>query len=114
MIADLFAESQSSLDTEKQKARDLMNRINQLEVRVDKEVIRAYQNEESSRVATSKNLENLHREILVLKTQSEESSHSSDTEGKDEEARKKLEALEGRLQSMEGEVKDAWNWGKVQ
>lgn len=112
MIADLFAESQSSLDTEKQKARDLMNRINQLEVRVDKEVIRAYQNEESSRVATSKNLENLHREILVLKTQSEESSHSSDTEGKDEEARKKLEALEGRLQSMEGEVKDALELGQ--
>lgn len=112
MLADRYSESQSALDIEKQRSRDLMNLINKLEARVDKELVRAYQNEESSRVATSKNLENLHREISVLKVQSAEASVNQDTAGKDEEARKKLDALEGRLQSMEGEVKDALELGQ--
>lgn len=110
IIADLRAERESEqkqLGTDIRKVHEVAYKVGQLETRVDKEVLRA---QEDTRVATFKGLESLQRDIRSLQSQQSEMAQSTgrpEGPSKDEEARTKLQALEDRLGSFEGGVKEA-------
>lgn len=96
------------LDGDLRRAREVASKIYQLESRVDKEAVRAQKLQEDAATIASKGIEHLSREIRAL--QSQQSSHQPDSQ--DEEARAKLRALEERLGSMEGGVKEALELGQ--
>ncbi|KAH8118002.1 hypothetical protein DFH11DRAFT_1850949 [Phellopilus nigrolimitatus] len=115
MLAGLQADTlseHSRLDNDLRRAHEVATRVGQLESRIDKEVGRAQKLEEDARTSTFKGLESLQREIRVLHTRQSEQASQVEGPSTDEEARAKLRALEDRLGSVEGGVKEAIELGQ--
>ncbi|KAI0360041.1 hypothetical protein OH77DRAFT_1393956 [Trametes cingulata] len=113
-----------SLDVERSRAyiegdtkhhADLLGRVGALESRVQKESIRAQDAETKFRASTSEGLNAVKKEIAQLYAQVQaqrEAEARRPTVGSDEEARAKLKALEERVGTVEGGVKEALELGK--
>ena len=116
MLAGLQAESISErdrIDTGLRRAHEIAKHIDQLENRVDKEIGRLMKSEEDSRTSAFKGLESIHKEVRALQNQQkEQASRMPKGPVNDEEARAKLTALEERLGSMEGNIKQALELGQ--
>ncbi|KAI0768136.1 hypothetical protein BD413DRAFT_614790 [Trametes elegans] len=94
---------------------DLVGRIGALESRVQKESVRAQDAETKFRTTTSEGLNAVKKEIAQLYAQVQaqrEAEARRPTVGSDEEARAKLKALEERVGTVEGGVKEALEIGK--
>lgn len=136
-IAELSARLQSienalsglSLDQERARARlesevkqhaEVAGRLGSLESRVQKENARAAEGEQVWRSHTSQGLQAVRSEVEALQAQlrAQQISNSgkperTDKDGTDEEARARLRALEERVGSVEGGVKEALEIGKT-
>ncbi|KAI0635751.1 hypothetical protein C8Q77DRAFT_1051658 [Trametes polyzona] len=94
---------------------DIVGRVGALETRVQKESIRAQDAESKFRASTSEGLSSVKKEIAQLYAQIQaqrEAEARRPTVGSDEEARAKLKALEERVGTVEGGVKEALELGK--
>lgn len=129
-IAELAARLQSienalsglSVDHERTRSRqetgtkshaELITRLGSLETRIREANERAIEAEEQYRTSASQGLKAVRREVEVLQAQLEASGGvHGDVEGNDAEAREKLKALEERVGSVEGGVKEALEMGK--
>ncbi|CDO74910.1 hypothetical protein BN946_scf184988.g17 [Trametes cinnabarina] len=113
-----------SLDVERSRAyiegdtkhhADLLGRVGALETRVQKESIRAQDAESKFRATTSDNLNAVKKEISQLYAQIQaqrEAEARRPTAVNDEEVRAKVKALEERVGTVEGGVKEALELGK--
>ncbi|KAI0649346.1 hypothetical protein C8Q79DRAFT_507981 [Trametes meyenii] len=113
-----------SLDVEKSRAyiegdtkhqADILGRVGALESRVQKESIRAQDAETKFRSSTSEGLTAVKKEIAQLYAQVQaqrEAEARRPATGNDDEARAKLKALEERVGTVEGGVKEALELGK--
>lgn len=105
--------SRSRLDTEAKSQADLVGRLGNLESRIQKENIRALEAEQQYRLSANQGLQTVRKEVEILQAHLEQHGGSrGDVEGNDEEARAKLKALEERVGSVEGGVKEALEIGK--
>jgi SUN domain-containing protein 1/2 len=108
------------LDTEVKSHVELVGRLGNLETRVQREGARALEAEEVYRASNGQGLLAVRREVEVLQAQllaqaargGTGSGDHGDVEGNDEEARARLKALEERVGSVEGGVKEALEMGK--
>ena len=78
------------LDNDVRRAQEIANRVNSLESRIEKEVIRMQKSGEDIRSSAFKGLEGIQREIRSLQVQQAELSSRTDVPRNDEEARAKL------------------------
>ena len=112
--------ARTKLDTEVKGHVELVGRLGNLETRVQREGARALEAEEVYRASSSQGLLAVRREVEVLQAQllaqaargGTGSGDHGDVEGNDEEARARLKALEERVGSVEGGVKEALEMGK--
>lgn len=108
--------SRVKLDTEVRSHAEVVGRLGSLETRIQREGARALEAEERHRASAGQGLLAVRQEVEVLQAQLR--AHGSgagergDTEASDEEARVRLKALEERVGSVEGGVKDALEMGK--
>ncbi|KAH9972829.1 hypothetical protein BGW80DRAFT_1312790 [Lactifluus volemus] len=132
-IAEISARLQSlenafaglSLDTEQSRARidnqlrghsDVSGRLGALESRLQKEGTRAAEDRNVDRITASQGLQTVRHEIDALRSivasaqQSEREARAGPAS--DEEARRKLSALEERIGNVEGGVREALELGK--
>ncbi|KAI0749477.1 hypothetical protein C8Q80DRAFT_1269353 [Daedaleopsis nitida] len=103
------------LEGETKHRSDVVGRLGSLETRIQKESIRAQDVETKFRATTSDGINAVKKEVSHLSTQLQslrEAESRRPTVGSDEEARAKLKALEDRVGSVEGGVKDAVELGK--
>ncbi|OSD06405.1 hypothetical protein PYCCODRAFT_1431414 [Trametes coccinea BRFM310] len=94
---------------------ELVGRVGALESRVQKESIRAQDAESKFRATTSDNLNAVKNEIAKLYAQIQaqrEAEAKRPTTANDEEVRAKVKALEERVGTVEGGVKEALELGK--
>lgn len=94
---------------------DLVGRVGSLESRVQKESSRVQDSEAKLRASTNDGLNSVKKEIAQLYAQIQaqrEADARRPTSGSDAEARAKLKALEDRVGSVEGGVKEALELGK--
>jgi SUN domain-containing protein 1/2 len=95
---------------------DLVGRLGSLESRVQRETARAVDAEMQVRTSTSQGLDTVRHQVEVLHAELEARSGQQNGEvgerGSDEEARARLKALEERVGSVEGGVKEALDIGK--
>ena len=92
---------------------ELVGRLGSLESRIQKENMRALEVEQLYRTSTSQGLQTVRHEVEVLKAQLQTQGNAhGENEGNDQEARAKLKALEERVGSVEGGVKEALEMGK--
>ncbi|KAK7033206.1 hypothetical protein R3P38DRAFT_2921344, partial [Favolaschia claudopus] len=103
------------LDTERTRTRiqeearmnaELVGKVGALETRVDKESARTHEAEAASRDATSLGLKGMKQEMEALHVMVQ-GIQGGGAPGSDDEARMKLKALEERVGSVEGGVRDA-------
>ncbi|KAI0250226.1 hypothetical protein BJV78DRAFT_1376715 [Lactifluus subvellereus] len=114
-----------SFDTEQSRARidnqarshsDVSGRLGALESRLQKESVRAAEDRNVDRVSASQGMQAVRHEIDALRSvvtaaqQSEREAKADPTS--DEEARAKLSALEERIGTVEGSVREALELGK--
>ena len=129
-IAEMAARLQSienvlsgiSVDNERTRSRqetgvkshaELINRMGSLETRLREVNDHALEAKEQYRTSTSQGLKAMRQDIELLQAQLEASSGThSGVDGNDAEAREKLKALEERMGSVEGGVKEALELGK--
>ncbi|KII85020.1 hypothetical protein PLICRDRAFT_45126 [Plicaturopsis crispa FD-325 SS-3] len=107
--------SRSRQDKDSKVQSEIAGRLGVLESRVQKESARAVEAEEQFKAAASKGLQAVKQEIETLQAQVEAQRSSPGevkTDGSDEEARVRLKALEERVGSVEGGVKEALDLGK--
>jgi SUN domain-containing protein 1/2 len=132
-IAEISARLQSlenafaglSLDTEQSRARidnqarghsDVSGRLGALESRLQKEGTRAAEDRNVDRITASQGLQTVRHELDALRSivtaaqQSEREAHAGPAS--DEEARRKLSALEERIGNVEGGVREALELGR--
>ncbi|EJD06532.1 uncharacterized protein FOMMEDRAFT_102353 [Fomitiporia mediterranea MF3/22] len=100
------------LDNDARRSQEMTSRLNLLESRIDKEISRMQRAGEDVRSAAFKGLESIQREVRSLQAQQSELSSRPEGAQNDEEARAKLKALEERLGSVEGGVKEALELGQ--
>ena len=93
--------------TDARKAQEVAIRVNHLEGHIEKELARMQKSGEDIRSSAFKSLEGLQRELRLLQTHQSEMSSRTELPKSDEEARVKLRALEERLGTVEGGVKEA-------
>ncbi|KAI9000639.1 hypothetical protein BD414DRAFT_472290 [Trametes punicea] len=94
---------------------DLLGRVGALESRVQRESIRAQDAESKFRASTSEGLNAVKKEVAQLHAQIQaqrEAEARRPAVGNDDEARAKLKALEERVGTVEGGVKEALELGK--
>ncbi|KAJ7650168.1 hypothetical protein FB45DRAFT_887148 [Roridomyces roridus] len=110
-----------SLDLERTRSKvegdsrvnaDLVGKLGTLETRVERESLRAQEAEVASRDATGQGLKNMRHDLetlqaLVQAHQQQQGGGGGSGSGNDEEARSKLKAVDERLNSVEGSVRDA-------
>ena len=114
-----------SLDTERSRVKvengakshmDLVGRLGALESRVQRDSARAVEAEVQFGKSASQGLRAVRQEVETLhaqiQAQAQQSAEKSGGSGSDEEARAKLKALEERVGSVEGGVKEALELGK--
>jgi SUN domain-containing protein 1/2 len=105
--------SRSKLDTEAKTRAELVGRLGSLETRIQQEGSRALEAEEQYRVAASLGLEAVRKEVEVLQKQLVvQGSRGGGEHGDDEESKARLKALEERVGSVEGGVKEALEMGR--
>ncbi|KAL1949308.1 hypothetical protein VTO73DRAFT_8189 [Trametes versicolor] len=107
--------SLSYIEGDTRNHADLVGRVGSLESRVQKESARAQDSEAKSRASTSEGLNAVKKEISNLYKQIEaqrEAEARRPNIGSDAEARAKLKALEERVGTVEGGVKEALEIGK--
>ena len=110
--------SRTKLDTEARTRAELVGRLGSLETRVQREGVRALEAEEQYRAQTSLGLVGVRQEVELLQAQvrgigasAGEHGHGEGG-GSEEEARARLKALEERVGSVEGGVKEALEMGR--
>ncbi|KAF7327667.1 hypothetical protein MKEN_00346100 [Mycena kentingensis (nom. inval.)] len=115
-----------SLDSERTRAKvdeetrinaELAGKVGALETRVDREKTRALEAEVGTRDAAASGIKAMKKDMdalqaLVQAVQSQPAASSPATVGSDEEARTKLKAIEERLGTVEGSVREAIDAGK--
>jgi SUN domain-containing protein 1/2 len=112
-LSQTTVRSNTRFDTTAKTHDDLKARLGSLESRVSKESVRAAEAEKEVRSVANQGLEVVKREVEVLHAQIQ--SHQPPAPNgalSDEEARAKLKALEERVGSMEGGVREALEMGK--
>ncbi|RDX57487.1 hypothetical protein OH76DRAFT_1335265 [Lentinus brumalis] len=107
--------SRAYIESDAKHRQDVLGRIGSLETRVQKESIRAQDAESKFRASTSDGINAVKKEISHLSTQLQQLRDAESRRpsvGSDEEARAKLKALEERVGTVEGGVKEAMELGK--
>jgi SUN domain-containing protein 1/2 len=110
--------SRNKLATEVKSHAEVVGRLGNLETRVQMENMRVLEAEQQYRVSASQGLQAVRKEVETLQAQllahgSKGSGGIGDVEEKnDEEAKARLKALEERVGSVEGGVKEALEMGK--
>lgn len=117
-LKDLVTDSdrlRSKVDSESRSTSDIAHKITSLEKKVQHDAAKAAETEEHYRSATNNVMAAMRKELEILQAQMQSHSSSSGTGsdvGTDEEARARLKALENRLASAEGSVKEALDVAK--
>ncbi|KAJ7475921.1 UNC-like C-terminal-domain-containing protein [Mycena latifolia] len=100
----------NKVEEESRLNAELVGKMGALETRVERESVRAHEAEAASRDAASSGIKNVKQEMETLQALVEAFSQQQGGGGSaasDEEARAKLKALEERVGSVEGGVRDA-------
>ncbi|RPD61173.1 hypothetical protein L226DRAFT_570895 [Lentinus tigrinus ALCF2SS1-7] len=117
-FASLSLDSERSrlyIEGDAKHRQDVFGRIGSLETRVQKESIRAQDAESKFRASTSDGINAVKKEITQLSSQLQQLRDADARRpsiGSDDEARAKLKALEERVGTVEGGVKEAMELGK--
>ncbi|KAH9015190.1 hypothetical protein EDB84DRAFT_1527293 [Lactarius hengduanensis] len=110
-------QSRARIDSQARGQSDVSGRLGALESHLQKESVRAAEDRNVDRVSASQGLQAVRHEIDNLRTivsAAQQSERESNTDPKsDEEARAKLSALEERVGSVEGGVREALELGKT-
>ena len=104
------------IEGDSKRRADLLSQLGSLETRVQKESIRAQDAESKFRAAASEGITAVKKEVSQLSAQVQslrDAESRRPSVGSDEEARAKLKALEERVGSVEGGVKEAVELGKT-
>ncbi|KAJ7455374.1 hypothetical protein B0H11DRAFT_2244648 [Mycena galericulata] len=93
---------------------ELLGKISSLETRVERESVRVHEAEAASRDAAGQVLKSVKHDIEALqaRVQAYQQQDGGGTVGSDEETRSRLKALEDRVGSVEGGVRDAIDQAK--
>ncbi|KAJ7170788.1 hypothetical protein C8R43DRAFT_1059475 [Mycena crocata] len=105
--------TRSKVDEEARVNAELVGKIGVLETRVERDSVRTHEAEAATRDAASIGLKNIKQDMEALQAlvhayqQQQQQGAGGPAVGSDEEARSKLKALEDRVGSVEGGVRDA-------
>ena len=109
-------QSRTRIDSQARSHSDVFSRLGALESRLQKEGVRSAEDRNVDRAATNQGLHAVRQEIDALRTvvaaveQSERAANTGPTS--DEDARAKLSALEERVGSFEGGLREALELGR--
>lgn len=106
------AQTRARADTEERAKAELAGRLGALESRVQKDSARSVEAETQFRDTAKRGLQAVTKEVEVLHAQIQAVQQQAPRSETDEEARAKLKALEERVGSVEGGVREALEMGK--